>query len=796
MDSAFNSPYQQHYHYRQPHSQSPPFFTRNSYSFRSSPRSSPPTLFHAQSPPSPPRQEPLNLQARRLQLRHARFQGARISPDKVLSERVRRSSSTWRSPSPASKDLTNNKENYLLSSASSDNINNNDPLSAEHEQRPLNKTPDSTPGSVRSRVSILQELHESSSYRGRKPRRTSLSHLFGPSLDASNRSSLNRTTPSNSRQSSPPYSWFRDNDGQTMIAAHNQDNRSSPLPSSNTKHLRDTSRDNTNNHATERYIEHLEAQLAAVQNPSSPMQTSTGKAQHSRLRSLNAEVKLLRQEIAEWEDKFEVRVHEELELRTDIESKLRTKIIFLEGQLDEFTTRVRELECERDLQAQKLRNVEALRSTNRGLERRIDVLTELLAQSPTKAETLRSPEMSPSRSPGPRLSRPKSMLSSTPAKHDMAYESRIENDVPELAPDDSTVASSVVTKSQRSSTLSHASTVATRWSVPLPFSPELQGRTPGRPRNMRRFPSGTVNLKPLILPATATPAPSSPQRQYLAGEEFPSVYSPDSEPELTKEATAFAQEETLAALEGRRSHYHAHEGILSEPEDDNSFSDSPLSGRSRRGVQRYSSTLYTELQEAEISESEHSCMRRSSPTHSRQSTLDRSYRLSTSSSRYSSRAYGKAQFLDYVSTVDLTHGMGNSTDTQNASFIQRVFTGIWRRTARQFGPLSWWIFGIILGSERRSKWSKSFSSSLRLPFDLEAQQRTSSSFHICQACGEKIRYSCRGTEDYGHKKEGNDGLKGLKRTALMWARFSIAIVIALARALRNGPESVLLLPDK
>ncbi|KAF3399527.1 hypothetical protein DPV78_006654 [Talaromyces pinophilus] len=748
--------------------------------FRSSPRSSPPSVY-VRSPPSPPaRPEPLNLQTRRLQLRNARFQGARISPNKVaISDRF---ATSWRSASPAS-DASVDKENQW---PSPDHHNNN-PL----EQRQHNKSPDS----ARRRVSILQEIHDSSQ-RGRKLRRPSLSRLFGPPLDVSDhQSSLSRRysyrSPSSLRQLSP-YSILRDNNADFVTATHNQ-NRSSPLSTLHTNRPRSNSHDRTDNYATERYIEHLEAQLAAVQNQSSSMQASTTKPQVSKLRSLNAEIKVLRQEIAEWEDKFDVRVHEEVGLRTDVESKLRTKIIFLEGQLEDYATRIKELEHERDLQAQKLRNAESLRSTNRGLERRIDVLTELLAQSPTKIEP-RSPEVSPSRSPGPRLSRPKSMLPSVPLRSDLinplvepsyidpgaGVEKHPEPEVPDLIPDDSTIASSVACKSQRSSTISHPSTISSRWSVPLPFSPELQGKTPVRARNMRRFPSGTCTLKPLILPTTTTPTPTSPQRSSLPGERYSSIYSPGYE-RGADDATRFAQEETLAALEGRTSHYQAYEDEMSEPEDD--MSDSPLSRRSERASMHLPSTLDSELEEAERNdEFARSHSRQSSQIYSRLNTPAGSTRLNIYGSYNTPRAHSKPLLARKGSSVDLEAG---TSKDQKMSFARKLIAGIWKKTIKQLGRLSWWVLGILFGSEQRNEWAKS-SSSLRMRMKPELQRRPSQL--VCHACGR-----CQQT----HKREesstsNSDNLDGINRTILMWTKLSVAMVVAFGRAIRYGPEAVLL----
>ncbi|EED16679.1 hypothetical protein TSTA_017540 [Talaromyces stipitatus ATCC 10500] len=756
---------------------SPSSTTRRNNTFRSSPRSSPPSVY-VRSPPSPPaRPEPLNLQTRRLQLRNARFQGARISPNKVVSDRF----STWRSTSPAS-DISVDKENRPAS-----------PDDAVDQRQQDNRTPGSTPASARRRVSILREIHDSSQ-RGRKLRRPSLSRLFGPPLDVSDHSVNQRysyTSPSSFRRLSP-YSIFRDNDADPLMTTQNQHNRSSPLSTLNTNRLRSNSRDRASNYATERYIEHLEEQLAAMQNQSSPMQESYTKTHVSKVRTLNAEIKVLRQEVAEWEDKFDIRVHEEVGRRTEIENKLRTRIIFLEGELEDYVARIRELEHERDLQAQKLRNVESLRSTNRSLERRIDVLTQLLAESPTKVEP-RSPEVSPTRSPGPRLSRPKSMLPAMPLRQDITYqplvdpssvvtpeasvETHPEPEVPDLISDDSTVASSVLSQSKRSSTASHPSPISSQWSVPLPFSPELQGKTTGRPRNMRRFPSGTCTLKPLILPTTATPTPTSPHRPSTSGGPYSSIYSPGYERGATEVATGLVQEETLAALEGRTQHYQAYEDAMSELEDGD-MSDSPLSRKSGPDVKRFSTTLYSELEEAERNDE-------STSQTSRLSTPVGSYRLNVRSSYSTPKAYNSVSLsMRKTSDVDLEAGTGVGQERKKSSFARTLIAGIWTKTAKQLSRLSWWVLGFLFGSEQRNEWMNA-ASSLRMRMKPETRRRSSQ--HVCDACG-------HGSQDVKRASGNptNNNLDGINRTIVMWTKLSIAMIVAFGRAVRYGPETVLL----
>ena len=298
---------------------------------------------------------------------------------------------------------------------------------------------------------------------------------------------------------------------------------------------------------------------------------------------------MLRLEIAEWEDKFEARVHEEVAWRTEIECELRAKIDFLESQLQGYACRIKELERARELQAHKLRRAESLRLTNRNLERRIDVLTQLLAQPavahaahPEQPEQ-QSPPLLPMRSPGPRLTRPRTMLLSPrphvdglPPHHPpaLAGSNRSLDGYSEAAggrgmtasgspsPDSpamasSTSSSSASSKSRWSSPMSRLSSVSSQWSVPLPFPFESPARKP-RPRSIRRFPSGSCTLKPLILPSAATPCPEHQPRRsrLLSSDLYPSPLFPQNSDtglhdDMDGHDTHRSQAETLAALEGR-----------------------------------------------------------------------------------------------------------------------------------------------------------------------------------------------------------------------------------------------------
>lgn len=119
------------------------------------------------------------------------------------------------------------------------------------------------------------------------------------------------------------------------------------------------------------------------------------------------------------------------------------------------------------------------------------------------------------------------------------------------------------------------------------------------------------------------------------------------------------------------------------------------------------------------------------------------------------------------------------------SFAHRLIVGIWKKSIKQLGRLSWWVLGILFGSEQRNEWAKS-SSSLRMRMKAESQHRPSQP--VCHACGQCQQTNKR--ED--SSTSNNDNLDGINRTILMWTKLSVAMMVAFGRAIRYGPETVLL----
>lgn len=256
-----------------------------------------------------------------------------------------------------------------------------------------------------------------------------------------------------------------------------------------------------------RYIDHLEHLLATTQTQletyTSPTSTSSPTA---KLRTLTKENALLRQEISAWETELATHLQE----RHTSESLQRAKIAALEHSAQQKDLRITELETDvdaalrraKDLQAdldkessRRVRDSDALRHANADLERRLEVLTHLLAASPTTSSSSSPPTgtgVPPALSrPRPRP-RPRSMMPRIPSSSSSSSSSAAGplttpfHTMPDWAPGPSSSSSPDSSSPPPSSS--------------SPEAPAHAAREAQSPRRMRRFPSGSCSLKPLVLP--------------------------------------------------------------------------------------------------------------------------------------------------------------------------------------------------------------------------------------------------------------------------------------------------------
>ena len=478
-----------------------------------------------------------------------------------------------------------------------------------------------------SPVNILQEIHKIST----RKKRTSPRPGFGAIFEDNTR---NESTNETSWYNGGSNDCSPNTPAMTPVRmTHLREislNRPTPPPMSSplVKHVRsrNTNRGKLRSASSEaaRYIEHLESELASA-HARLDLQTSpkTSKLRAARLRTLTTENRDLKSELSEWQKNFESRVQEERNKHLDADLELRTGMRMLEDEMEMKDARMAELEWELDSMRVRMRDLEGLEAINHNLEKRIEALTNLLVQSPNKLE-LSSASTSPVRTdPSKRVSRPRSMFPRVPqspgglrtplatvseaslghprnlvnspdnveSPEEITKQSVREEDVqsPDYEEDRNFRSSRRQSGSEdrRSrASFSHRSTLSppskhTSLRSSCSFGPMSWGlpdqeHSPAtKQRRMRRFPSGSNSLKPLILPSTtevlSTPASEAAldPSNHVPGRGvsdtsldptsgFLSPLEDDSTPEPPERyrSASWAQEQTLKALEGRVDNVH------------------------------------------------------------------------------------------------------------------------------------------------------------------------------------------------------------------------------------------------
>lgn len=545
---------------------------------------------------SPRPYEILNQQTRLLQLRNAGFRGSLIPG--------RRISPVFGSPSHAVEALIRpiNDENS----------------SATSERRKLYGE-DLPP----SPVNILQEIHNSTRRKRLSPR-PGFRAIFQDPTETRPTGAEGGTSwyDERSNSCSPPPSRMS---AKRLKLGEGSGNERTPPPLNSplTKQLKGQKMNRANLRSSSfeasKYIEHLEAQLTAVSAKLDSLISPTSyKARSAKVRALTAESRTLRQEVMDWEKNFAHRVKEEIDQRTELETGMRLRLQTLQDEVEIKDVRIRELEWEVENIRTRIKETEGLEEVNMNLEKRIDVLTSLLVVMPSKLD-LGSATSSPSKAdPLKRRTRPRSMLPRPPSSpggarlslntntealfwNSRRYESTSSiSDSPggttgQLIAEDEREASEFLAEATRLGSSSRASasfrsvpSLSTRHTsiqsdsclglrspgeFPMHENSESQTKSAFRQRKMRRFPSGSCTLKPLILPkAAVTPSlPASapvipcysdlqqrdisgnsldPTTAFLSRNDYSSPLSTPTLPTRQRSATS-TQQQTLEALEGK-----------------------------------------------------------------------------------------------------------------------------------------------------------------------------------------------------------------------------------------------------
>ncbi|KAI9847675.1 MAG: hypothetical protein M1837_001923 [Sclerophora amabilis] len=491
--------------------------------------------------PSPIQYSGFDRQNRRLQLRHANCRAPAIPTEIVALPSVR-------SPSMTQASIFYSKRD--------------DPSPRESK---INRRTNSQSSSTSS--NILGELESSTRRSKRASRKASVDDIL---VDETVTAGLCEHELKAKDQTSVATADMTLREGSVNIRTPSRAERMKVSKKPN--HRKRSSTMESTSRGTSSYILHLEEQLAALQvQVESLTSPKTLNSTTSQIRSLTCEARILRDEVSAWEEKFEERVQEGINERATVESSLKAQIKDLERERDAKEEQMIELEWEVDRLHKIARTSEELEAENKNLSRRLDVLTELLALSPTKSTNFsmgflpedageRKTRKARPKSMVPRIScspervwtkspAPGSLARSTDSASNPAFCNRSLSHVTEAAEyeDLGTPSRGIAISSDSSAIISDGSPVtptdepaqATR-SRPVSFSSDgsnisdslnspvsiISDHKVRRQRKMRHFRSGSCGPKALILPSASLSGSISTQVPPSASEEDPDQCTP------------------------------------------------------------------------------------------------------------------------------------------------------------------------------------------------------------------------------------------------------------------------------
>ncbi|MCJ1337239.1 hypothetical protein MMC09_002521 [Bachmanniomyces sp. S44760] len=405
-----------------------------------------------------------------------------------------------------------------------------------------------------SPVNILQEISNSTRRKRPSTPRPALSTIFQDSTAANKMSDSISTSWYNETSNNPSPCPHEDGieiatrlpgrkSYETTLSHH-----SSPAAKSTKSPRRQGVAPRTASIGSSRYIEHLESQLASLTTKLNALTSPTSSKAHlAKLRALTTDNRSLRQEISEWESKFDERVKADKDDRCEVEADLKTRLRALEEDNEIKESKIHELADEVELVHERMRDAESLEQANVHLERRIDALTGLLTRSPSKHSFEISASPLVRADPQKQTARPHSMYERAPSAPRSRLSSNFGPDAglwspkknvslsisedPEepvqLPPEpepvleaysrltshqsprhvsneslDTTSSYPSGPPSSRPTSLFSNSSMSASGPTTAAVSNEATVRSVNRARKTRRFQSSSGSLKPLILPTT------------------------------------------------------------------------------------------------------------------------------------------------------------------------------------------------------------------------------------------------------------------------------------------------------
>ena len=367
---------------------------------------------------------------------------------------------------------------------------------------------------------------------------------------------------------------------------------------------------------SEEYIEHIERELELVKD--AVYSPNSNRPWKEKLKIAKAENERLRREISEVKSAFEAEVQKTVEHMTSTEFDLKRKIRSLEDELDQKEAKIQSIEHQHDEKRLDQGTVDTLKATieklelekqgleqdNESVSRRNEVLSQLLALSPTKTQqfNLSSPVRArnnprpksmmiprmPS-SPGTNyMSRPQSVVASPTASASNYFSpkqgsastppGRFQELIAEEALSPSLRRSLTGSVSRRSTLNSDASVSSSSLDQHQSVSNPLDhpAKQPNPKRRTRRFLHGSTQLKPLLLPtltgengvlhSASTTSPGQLQRREFSEESIdptttflsrsPAQYEPEPD------SYPFGHDFDIMTQTSRQLAYQSLEGIL------------------------------------------------------------------------------------------------------------------------------------------------------------------------------------------------------------------------------------------
>ncbi|KAJ9631296.1 hypothetical protein H2204_008238 [Knufia peltigerae] len=491
-------------------------------------------LYEQQTNQTAPLSVPHNRQQRLLNTRHARFSAQTLSVNGITI------------PFPRLGKPTENE-----------NLHYTTPRMVKRQDSGESTERSQDVSTVSPRSSILNEITNSSSYRERSLQRRGPIPIFQDNPGKNSMDSGKQHTPSiyqdpSSEFQTPSVTGSGSTPESTAMGLREVSvnlHRMSPRKDSPFRSIRSGSRRRTS-HAkprfnSEEYIDHIENELQMVKDAMYSPTTNTSWKE--KLKKATDENVRLRKEMETMRTSFELELQNTVERAAATELHLKRKIKDLEDEVGLKQTLIQDLEIDREEKKVDQTTFEVLRArldrleeekaslgaTNLDMMKRNEVLTQLLALSPTKTQHTfelptprrrsarpmsmivpRAPTSPPTRTP---MSRPQSVLISpalpiadyfpfnTASSPDVASSCGITPASPKVPDDTDSVRSGSSTSysrltnahSRRPTNMSQASSSPDS-ANPSDARPSQPTRQPSK-RRPRRFMPGSTQLKPLLL---------------------------------------------------------------------------------------------------------------------------------------------------------------------------------------------------------------------------------------------------------------------------------------------------------